>query len=54
MYSNQWITKGINISCKRKKHLYLMMRATNYTDLKKYYTRYRRLLRKVIRRAKAK
>jgi hypothetical protein len=54
MYSNEWITKGIKISCKWKKHLYLMMRATNYPDLKEYYTRYCRLLRKVIRRAKAK
>jgi hypothetical protein len=53
MYSNQWITKGIKISCKWKKHLYLMMRATNYPDLKEYYTRYCRLLRKLIRRAKA-
>jgi hypothetical protein len=54
MYSNQWITKGIKISCKWKKHLYLMMSATNYLDLKEYYTRYCRLLRKVIRRTKAK
>jgi hypothetical protein len=31
-----------------------MVRATNYPDLKEYYIRYCRLLRKVIRRAKAK
>jgi hypothetical protein len=53
MYSNQWITKGIQTSCKWKKHLYFMIRVTNYPDLKEYYTSYCRLLRKVIRRAKA-
>jgi hypothetical protein len=31
-----------------------MMRATNCPDLKEYYTRYCILLRKVVRRAKAK
>lgn len=54
LYSNLWITKGIKISCKRKKYLYLMMRDSNYPGLKEYYTRYCTLLRKVIRRAKVK
>jgi hypothetical protein len=53
VYSNQWITKGIKISCKRKKYLYLMFRSTNHSGLKENYTRYCTLLRKVIRRAKA-
>lgn len=51
--SNQWITKGIRISCRCKKYLYLMSRSTNHPRLKEYYAQYCTLLRKVIRRAKA-
>jgi hypothetical protein len=53
VYANQWLTKGIRISCRHKKYLYMMSRATNHSRLREYYTRFCTLLRKVIRRAKA-
>jgi hypothetical protein len=35
--TNQWITKGIINSCKRKKDLYLLTRFNNDEKLKNYY-----------------
>ena len=49
---NAWITKGIRISCKKKKILYLLNRNCNNPKLKSYYTHYCLILRKTIREAK--
>jgi hypothetical protein len=51
--SNQWIAKGVRISCRHKKFLYLMSRSSTDPRLKEYHARYCTLLRKVIRRARA-
>ena len=50
--TNQWITKGIIISCKRKKELYLLMRSNNDEKLRNYYLRYSKILSKIIKAAK--
>jgi hypothetical protein len=50
--NNQWITKGILNSCKRKKELYLLIRNNNNTQLKELYRRYNKILTRVIRAAK--
>jgi hypothetical protein len=50
--TNQWITKGIINSCKRKKDLYLLTRFNNDEKLKNYYLRYSKILSKVIKAAK--
>jgi len=49
---NGWITKGIKISCQRKKDLYFMYTHLNNPQLKEYYKRYCAILRKVINLAK--
>jgi hypothetical protein len=49
---NQWITKGIKISCKKKKELFLLCRHSNALNLKIYYKRYCKVLSKVILAAK--
>jgi len=49
---NQWITKGINISCKQKKELLSLCRHSNDLDLKIYYKCYCSVLSKVILAAK--
>jgi len=49
---NGWITKGIKISCQRRKDLYFMYRHLNNPQLKEYYKRYCAILRKVINLAK--
>jgi len=49
---NQWITKGIKISCKKKKELFLLCRNINDLNLKIYYKRYCAVLSKVILIAK--
>jgi len=50
--NNQWITKGIINSCKRKKELFLLTRINNDIQLKEYYKRYSKILTQVIRTAK--
>jgi hypothetical protein len=51
--TNQWITKGIINSCKRKKDLfYLLVKANNDEKLKNYYLRYSKILSKIIKVAK--
>jgi len=50
--NNHWITIGIKTSCKRKKNLYIMSKATKFSKIKVYYIQYCRVLRKVIRGAK--
>jgi hypothetical protein len=51
--NNSWITTGIRISCKCKKFLYIMGKASNCSKIKAFYIRYCNLLRKVIRKAKS-
>ena len=51
-YNNQWITNGIRVSCRRKKSLYIMSRATSHPKLKEYYNRYCSILKRVISKAK--
>jgi hypothetical protein len=47
-----WITKGIKVSCKRKKELFVLCKITNNYNLKLYYKKYCLILTKVIRNAK--
>jgi hypothetical protein len=49
---NGWTTKGIKISCQRKRDLYFMYRHSNNPQIKEYYKRYCAILRKVINLAK--
>ena len=46
-----WITKGIRISCQRKRSLYLLSRNSDDVKLKTYYKHYCSILRKIIRQA---
>jgi hypothetical protein len=41
---NLWITKGIKISCARKRELYLITRQTNDVNTRNYYKRYGQIL----------
>jgi hypothetical protein len=50
--SKSWITKGIIVSCKRKRDLYLETKRTNNPVLLKYYKDYCRILSKVVNQAK--
>jgi len=47
-----WLTKGIKISCKRKRELYLRTRDSNEKKDKIYYKQYCKILSKVIKDAK--
>jgi exonuclease III len=49
---NEWITKGIKISCKRKKELFELCKICNNQRLTLYYKKYCTILTKVIRTAK--
>jgi hypothetical protein len=49
---NKWITKGIRISCKRKRTLYSLVKKSSDERLKLYYKRYCNILVKVIKEAK--
>ncbi|PNF22769.1 hypothetical protein B7P43_G06670 [Cryptotermes secundus] len=50
--SNNWITKGIRISCKHKRALYILVKKSSDDSLKLYYKRYCKILVRVIREAK--
>src|SRR5215470_15366607 len=50
--SNNWITSGIKISCRRKRELYLLRRNSNNPQIVNYYDRYCSILKKVIVEAK--
>jgi hypothetical protein len=52
LINNGWITKGIKVSCKRKKELFVLCKIINTDNLKQYYKKYCRILRKIIRSAK--
>ena len=49
---NAWLTKGIRVSCHRKRSLYFLSRNSDDVKLKTYYKRYCSILRKTIREAK--
>ena len=50
--TNQWLTKGIRISCNRKKELFLLCRLINNFSLKMYYKKYYKILSKFVLAAK--
>ena len=52
--SQTWITKGIAISCQRKRELHKLCKITNDLNLKSHYKTYCSILRKVIYEAKMK
>jgi len=49
---NAWITKGIRISCRKKRSLYLLSRNCNNPEVKRHCKHYCSILRKTIREAK--
>lgn len=49
---NTWITKGIKISCMRKRELYLLTREHENSTLRQYYQLYCKILTTVILEAK--
>ena len=49
---NEWITKKIKVSCKRKKELFVLCKISNNHNLKLYYKKYCLVLTRVIRNAK--
>jgi len=50
---NNWISKGIRISCKKKRDLYTLCRNNrDNTQMTRYYKKYCRILNKVIKQAK--
>jgi exonuclease III len=49
---NKWITKGIVVSCKRKKELYILSKYTHDQQIKAFYKKYCAILTKVIHTAK--
>jgi hypothetical protein len=51
---NKWITKGIMVSCKRKKDLYILSKYTQNQQIKTYYKKNCAILTKVILKAKKK
>jgi exonuclease III len=50
--NNSWMTKGIRISCKNKRDLYLKCGESSDTNVRLYYKRYCKILAEVIREAK--
>jgi len=50
--NNQWITKGIRISCDRKKVVFRLCRLINNQSFKTFYKKYCKILSKVILAAK--
>jgi hypothetical protein len=50
--NNMWTTKGIRISCSRKRELLLLCRYNRDPNLKIYYKQYCRILTRVISAAK--
>lgn len=50
--ANAWLTKGIRISCRNKRNLYLQCKTSNDPNLKEHYKQYCKILIKVINAAK--
>jgi hypothetical protein len=51
LINNGWITKGIKVSCKRKK-LFILCKIINKDSLKQYYKKYCRILTKTKKKKK--
>ena len=51
-HTPKWTTKGIEISCKNKRNLYITCRNTNDPKEKNYYEKYCAVLRRIIKKAK--
>ena len=49
---NEWITRGIKVSCKRKKELFVLCKISNNHNLRLYYKKYCLILTRVICNAK--
>ena len=49
-----WITKGIKISCQKKRYLYNLCKTSQDSNLKQYYKNYIKILADVIKTAKRK
>ena len=49
---NAWVTKGIRVSCQRKRSSHLLSNNSNDPKLKAYYKHYCSILRKTIREEK--
>jgi late competence protein required for DNA uptake (superfamily II DNA/RNA helicase) len=49
---NEWITKGILVSCRRKKELHIFNKYTYNEQIKTYYKKYCVVLTKVIQKSK--
>jgi hypothetical protein len=52
--NNDWMTKGIKISCKRKRSLYINSRNSNDPNIKAFYIKYYKILNNVIKEANSK
>jgi hypothetical protein len=48
--TNKWITKGIRLSCERKRILYNILTKSGDDTLKSYYKKYSTIVAKVILR----
>ena len=51
-HTKAWLTKGIKISCRNKRKLFLIYRISNDNGIKNYYKRYCKILADVIKIAK--
>jgi hypothetical protein len=51
-HKNNWIMKGIQISCRNERDLYIKYRNTSDLQKKDYYKKYCTILKKVIKEAK--
>ena len=51
-YKNNWITSGIETSCKHKRELFLLIRNDNNPAMKHYYKKYCKILTQVIKEDK--
>ena len=46
---NEWITQGMKITCKHKRSLYAFTKNSKDPKVKAHYTKYGKILRKVIK-----
>ena len=51
-HKKAWLTKGIKISCQRKRDLYKLYKTTHDLNFKNYYKNYTKILSEVIKTAK--
>jgi ribosomal protein L33 len=50
--NNNWVMKGIKFSSTRKRQLYILYKNTNSIQIKHYYKKYCKILKKVITEVK--